>query len=41
MNSTEKEAYIAPDIEVVEIETEQNILSSGSVDNFTYDDEPW
>lgn len=26
----EKETYIAPDIEVVEIETEQNILSGGS-----------
>ena len=26
----EKETYIAPDIEVVEIEIEQNILQSGS-----------
>lgn len=26
----EKENYIAPDIEVVEIETEQNILDGGS-----------
>lgn len=28
--SVEKETYIAPDIEVVDIETEQNILYSGS-----------
>lgn len=26
----EKETYISPDIEVVEIETEQNILQAGS-----------
>ena len=26
----EKEVYISPDIEVVEIEIEQNILASGS-----------
>lgn len=28
----EKETYIAPDIEVVDIETEQNILAGGSGD---------
>ena len=31
-NSLEKENYIAPDIEVVEIEIEQNILQRGSGD---------
>lgn len=28
----EKEAYISPDIEVVDIETEQSILQAGSND---------
>lgn len=28
--TVEKEVYISPDIEVVEIEIEQNILASGS-----------
>ena len=31
-NQLEKETYIAPDIEVVQIEMEQNILASGSGD---------
>lgn len=30
IKSTEKECYISPDIEVLNIETEQNILASGS-----------
>ena len=30
IKSLEKEAYISPEIEVVEIEIEQNILASGS-----------
>lgn len=30
IKSQEKEIYISPDIEVVEIETEQNILANGS-----------
>ena len=30
LNSLEKETYIAPDIEVVEIEIEQSILQVGS-----------
>ena len=30
IKSTEKEFYISPDIEVLNIETEQNILASGS-----------
>ncbi|MGV8964548.1 MAG: hypothetical protein ACOH2V_14370 [Candidatus Saccharimonadaceae bacterium] len=30
--STEKETYISPDIEIVDIETEQNILAGGSGD---------
>ena len=32
IKSTEKEFYISPDIEVLNIETEQNILASGSGD---------
>ena len=32
LNSLEKRSYIAPDIEVVEIEIEQNILQGGSGD---------
>ena len=28
--STEKETYISPDIEIVDIEIEQNILAGGS-----------
>lgn len=30
INSLEKEAYVSPDIEVIQIEIEQNILASGS-----------
>lgn len=30
IKSLEKEAYVSPEIEVVEIEIEQNILASGS-----------
>lgn len=32
MNKKQKEKYIAPNIEVVEIQIEQNILTSGSGD---------
>lgn len=31
--STAKEVYTAPDIEIVDIETEQNILAGGSSGN--------
>ena len=31
IKSQEKETYISPDIEIVEIETEQNILQNGSM----------
>lgn len=38
----EKETYIAPDIEVVEIEIEQNILSDTSnVKDFQYNNDTW
>ncbi len=30
INALKKKTYIAPDIEVIEIEIEQNILSNGS-----------
>jgi len=33
IKSLEKEFYTTPDIEVIEIETEQNVLQSGSPDN--------
>ena len=34
----EKETYISPDIKVVDIETEQNILASGSVPDMPGED---
>lgn len=37
--SLEKETYISPDIEVVDIETEQNILAGGSAPDMP--GEPW
>lgn len=37
----EKETYISPDIEVVEIEIEQNILASGSGDVNSMGAEDW
>ena len=33
IKSLEKEFYTTPDIEVIKIETEQNVLQSGSSDN--------
>ena len=43
INSLEKETYISPDIEVVIIETEQNILQNGSADGGVPNmpKEPW
>ena len=38
MKTTEKENYISPDIETVNIETEQNILASGSVPDLPGED---
>ena len=38
LRSTEKETYITPDIAVVNIETEQNILASGSVPDMPGED---
>lgn len=38
MNSIEKETYIAPDIEVVEVKIEQSILASGSTLDAPADD---
>lgn len=35
-----EEQYIAPDIDVIEIEVEQNVLS-GSANLFDYDGEDW
>ena len=35
---TEKESYTSPEIEIVEIETEQNILASGSVPDMPGED---
>ena len=35
INLQTKEAYISPDIEIVEIETEQHILLDASVNNDT------
>ena len=35
---TEKETYISPAVEVVDIETEQNILASGSVPDLPGED---
>lgn len=32
IKTLKKETYISPDIEVVDVETEQNILASGSGD---------
>ena len=41
-NSLEKKTYIAPDIEVVQIEIEQNILLAGSSGDLTgMDGEDW
>lgn len=37
----EKETYISPDIEVVEIEIEQNILASGSTETMDMDAVDW
>ena len=36
-NSQEKETYISPDIRILEIETEQNILQNGSFEADTMD----
>lgn len=41
IKSTKKKIYIAPDIEVVEIETEQNILNSGSGELSDFGGENW
>lgn len=38
IKSSEKENYISPDIEIVDIETEQNILASGSVPDMPGED---
>ena len=38
IKSTEKQTYISPDIAVVDIETEQNILASGSVPDMPGED---
>ena len=38
IKSQEKETYISPDIQIVEIETEQNILASGSVPDMPGED---
>ena len=35
--SQEKETYISPDIRILEIETEQNILQNGSVQDSDLD----
>ena len=39
--STERETYITPDIEVVDIEIEQNILQEGSGDAPDFAPEYW
>ena len=39
--STEKETYISPTIEIVDIETEQNILQAGSGDSPDLPGEDW
>ena len=39
--TTEKETYISPDIEVMNIETEQNILQAGSGDSPDLTGEDW
>ena len=41
INSTERETYISPDIEVVDIEIEQNILQEGSGDAPDFAPEYW
>ena len=49
IKSTEKETYISPDIAIVEIETEQNILSGSngtadqnqSTNNWDFGAEEW
>ena len=39
--TTEKETYILPDIEIMNIETEQNILAGGSGDSPDLPGEDW
>ena len=39
--TTEKETYISPDIEIVDIETEQNILQAASGDTIDLTNEDW
>lgn len=39
--SIEKEAYISPNIEIVDIVTEQNILQAGSGDSPDLPGEDW
>lgn len=39
--SLEKETYISPDIEVMNIETEQNILANGSGDTLDMPSQNW
>ena len=41
IHSTERETYISPDIEVVDIEIEQNILQEGSGDAPDFAPEYW
>ncbi len=41
IKSLEKGTYIAPDIEVVDIVTEQNILQAGSGDTLDMPGEDW
>ena len=38
IKSTNKETYISPDIVIVDIQTEQNILASGSVPDMPGED---
>ncbi len=38
LKSTEKEIYISPDIQIVDIETEQNILQAGSAPDLPGED---
>ena len=41
INSTERETYISPDIEVLDIEIEQNVLQEGSGDAPDFAPEYW
>ena len=41
IKSTERESYISPDIEVMDIEIEQNILQEGSGDAPDFAPEYW